>query len=307
MPQVWPNGYREAHTGWDLHSLIIVYCTCFQLHSTTINTHSLNINHIWEWVPSNALGFILWEVFWDDVRRCKSGHGFFSSGILRVSIAPTWISGLIGKAASGLFAFWIVFKYGDLNKAHPRPGWTCRKSLHINKINVDYHSFLMRRQHRVPKWKPAWWGVFDFGAFLLFLTYKAAAWASFMLSRHVLCTYFWQFFWSSRIFESPTWLGSRNKEIRLFEKWKSGFLVNICPMMAFFDPQWLFLPLIGSELCSIKKCTVETFMGAHFGAIHRPSEADNAPITVLKNLIFGGQFLPYFQDSSVEFLRAGTK
>ena len=48
-------------------------------------------------------------------------------------------------------------------------------------------------------------------------------------------------------------------------------------------------------------------MGAHFGAVHRPWEAVNAPITVLKNLIFGGQFLPYFQDSSVEFLHAGTK
>ena len=52
---------------------------------------------------------------------------------------------------------------------------------------------------------------------------------------------------------------------------------------------------------------MKTFRGAHFGAIHRPWEADNAPITVLKNPIFGGRFLPYFQDSSVEFLRAGTK
>ena len=52
---------------------------------------------------------------------------------------------------------------------------------------------------------------------------------------------------------------------------------------------------------------MKTFRGAHFGASHRPWEADNAPITVLKNPIFGGQFLPYFQDSSVEFLRAGTK
>ena len=90
-------------------------------------------------------------------------------------------------------------------------------------------------------------------------------------------------------------------------KKKKWFLVNICPIMAFFDPQWLFLLLIGSELCSIKKFSVETFMGAHFGAIHRPWEADNTPITVLKNLNFGGQFLPCFQDSSVEFLRAGTK
>ena len=52
---------------------------------------------------------------------------------------------------------------------------------------------------------------------------------------------------------------------------------------------------------------MKTFRGAHFGAIHKPWEADNAPITVLKNPIFGGQFLPYFQDSSVEFLHAGTK
>ena len=48
-------------------------------------------------------------------------------------------------------------------------------------------------------------------------------------------------------------------------------------------------------------------MGAHFGAIHRPWGAENGTITVLKNPIFGGPYLPYFQDSSVEFLRAGTK
>ena len=52
---------------------------------------------------------------------------------------------------------------------------------------------------------------------------------------------------------------------------------------------------------------MKTLTGAHFGAIQRPWEADNGPITVLKNPIFGGQYLPYFQDSSVEFLRAGTK
>ena len=54
---------------------------------------------------------------------------------------------------------------------------------------------------------------------------------------------------------------------------------------------------------------MKTLTGAHFhfGAIQRPWEADNCPITVLKNPIFGGQYLPYFQDSSVEFLRAGTK
>ena len=52
---------------------------------------------------------------------------------------------------------------------------------------------------------------------------------------------------------------------------------------------------------------MKTLMGAHFGAIQRPWEADNAPVTVLKNLIFGSQFLPYFQDSYSEFLRAGTK
>ena len=64
---------------------------------------------------------------------------------------------------------------------------------------------------------------------------------------------------------------------------------------------------MGQNCVVLKEFTMETFRGAHFGAIHRPWEADNAPITVLKNLIFGGQFLPYFQDSSVEFLRAGTK
>ena len=64
---------------------------------------------------------------------------------------------------------------------------------------------------------------------------------------------------------------------------------------------------IGSELCSTKIFTMKTLTGAHFGAIQRPWEADNAPVTVLKNPIFGGQYLPYFQDSSVEFLRAGTK
>ena len=52
---------------------------------------------------------------------------------------------------------------------------------------------------------------------------------------------------------------------------------------------------------------MKTHTGAHFGAIQRPWEADNGPITVLKNPIFGGQYLPYFQDSSVEFLCAGTK
>ena len=64
---------------------------------------------------------------------------------------------------------------------------------------------------------------------------------------------------------------------------------------------------MGKNCVVLKEFTVETFRGAHFGAIHRPWEADNAPITVLKNLIFGGKFLPYFQDSSVEFLHAGTK
>ena len=48
-----------------------------------------------------------------------------------------------------------------------RPGWMCRKSHCHNKIKVDYHSFSTRRQHRVPKGKPAWWGIFDFGAFFV--------------------------------------------------------------------------------------------------------------------------------------------
>ena len=64
---------------------------------------------------------------------------------------------------------------------------------------------------------------------------------------------------------------------------------------------------MGQNCVVSKNFALKTFRGAHFGAIHRPWEADNAPITVLKNPIFGGQFLPYFQDSSVEFLRAGTK
>ena len=64
---------------------------------------------------------------------------------------------------------------------------------------------------------------------------------------------------------------------------------------------------MGQNCVVLKEFTVETFRGAHFRAIHRPWEADNAPITVLKNPIFGGQFLPYFQDSYSEFLRAGTK
>ena len=64
---------------------------------------------------------------------------------------------------------------------------------------------------------------------------------------------------------------------------------------------------MGSELCSIKIFTVITFTETRFRAIHRLYVAENAPVTVLKNPIFGGQFLPYFQDSSVEFLHAGTK
>ena len=47
--------------------------------------------------------------------------------------------------------------------------------------------------------------------------------------------------------------------------------------------------------------------GAPFGAIHRPWGAENGTITVLKNPIFGGPYLPYFQDSYSEFLRAGIK
>ena len=52
---------------------------------------------------------------------------------------------------------------------------------------------------------------------------------------------------------------------------------------------------------------MKPFTGVPFGAIHRPWGAENGTITVLKNPIFGGPYLPYFQDSSVEFLRAGTK
>ena len=92
----------------------------------------------------------------------------------------------LGKAVSELSGFLIFPNYGYLKQAHPRPSWTCRRSHINNKIKVDYHSFSVRRQHRVPKSKPDWWGIFDFGAILLFLTYKAAAWASFMLSRHAL-------------------------------------------------------------------------------------------------------------------------
>ena len=84
-------------------------------------------------------------------------------------------------------------------------------------------------------------------------------------------------------------------------------MVNLGSIMAIFVPLCHCLPLIGSELCSTKTFTMKTLMGAHFRAIQRPCEADNVPITVLKNPIFGGQYVPYFQDSSLEFLRVGTK
>ena len=64
---------------------------------------------------------------------------------------------------------------------------------------------------------------------------------------------------------------------------------------------------MGQNCVVLKNFTVKPFTGAPFGAIHRPLGAENGTITVLKNPIFGGPYLPYFQDSSVEFLRAGTK
>ena len=128
-----------------------------------------------------------------------------------------------------------------------------------------------------------------------------------MLSRHAVCKYFWHIFWYSRIFESSIWLGSRKEKSSVYNGRKASFWWIFVRQWQFLDSQWLFLPLIGSELCSIKKFSVETFMEAHFGAIHRPWEADNTPITVLKTPIFSGQFHPYFQDSYSEFLHAGTK
>ena len=166
MPQVWPNGYWEAHTGRDLHSIILMYCTCGQLHSTTINTH-LNFG------------------------------SYRQSGFRVIRV--------------------LYFL-----PAHPRPGWMCRKSHRNNKIKVHYHSFSARRQHRMPNKNPPD-EVSLILVLFLFLTDKTAAWASFMLSRHALCKYFWQIIWSSGIFESPTWSGSRKEEIRSFEERKSGF------------------------------------------------------------------------------------
>ena len=64
---------------------------------------------------------------------------------------------------------------------------------------------------------------------------------------------------------------------------------------------------MGQTCVVLKIFTVKLFTGAPFGAIHRPRGAENGTITVLKNPIFGGPYLPYFQDSYSEFLRAGIK
>ena len=70
---------------------------------------------------------------------------------------------------------------------------------------------------------PDWWGIFDFGDILLFLTYMAAAWASFMLSRHALFKYYWQIFWCSSVFESSIWLGSRKEKSSVYNWRKAVF------------------------------------------------------------------------------------
>ena len=44
----------------------------------------------------------------------------------------------MGKAVSEILVFEIFPNHGDLNWAHPRPGWMWRRSHRNHKTKVDY-------------------------------------------------------------------------------------------------------------------------------------------------------------------------